>query len=299
MPEESLHPELLLRFVLGTASESEQMRIEEACFTDPDRQQELWAVFDEVAERFWQGDLTPIETRQFALRLQASPLLYERAKQLQALLDALPTTAAMPVVQTEPSFWSRWRGLTWWQVGLPATALLLVMGSVIWWSRIPSAPVSIARQEPPSPRPTDNPAGPLPTLSTVPYSSPKPKVSPPMKSSPPIATPTTFFLMQKTVRDMDTIIPLPITPRTQTLALQMEIRKPLYPRYQVTVQSSDGHLHTIPNLRPRLYQGQWLLTIQLSVATVTVEPFTVQIQGLPSQQEPILVGTHVLRVQRK
>lgn len=298
MSEESLQTNPLFRFVLGTVSEAEQQRIEEECFTDPVRQQELWAVFDEVAERFWQGDLPSAEAQQFAARLHASPLLAERANHLRALLAALAPPPAPPASQAASSFWFGWPTLTWWQGGVAATALLLALLGIIWWQREPTKPELVVRQESPSPAPTAgfSPSPPSPSPSVAPTKS---QVTPTTKPPASTATLATFFLLSKTVRDSGNIVPLPVAPLTETLTLQMEVRKPLYPRYRVTVQSSDGVTRTIPNLRPQPHQGGWMLAIQVPVAAVATEPFTVQINGVSSSQESVLAGTHVLQVQKK
>lgn len=299
MSEDSLHTNPLIPFVLGTASEAEQLRIEEEYFTDPVRQQELWAVFDEVAERFWQGDLPSAEAQQFAARLRASPLLAERANHLRALLAALAPPPAPPASQAASSFWFRWPTLTWWQGGVAATALLLALLGIIWWQREPIKSELVVRQDTPSPAPTAGFSPSPPALSPVPSVAAKSQVTPTTKPPASTATLATFFLMSKTVRDSGNIVPLPVAPLTQTLSLQMEVRKPLYPRYRVTVQSSDGVTRTIPNLRPQPHQGGWMLAIQVPVAAVATEPFTVQINGVSSSQESVLAGTHVLQVQKK
>lgn len=298
MSEDSLHTNPLIRFVLGTASEAEQLRIEEECFTDPMRQQELWAVFDEVAEHFWQGDLPPAEAQQFAVRLQASPQLAERANHLRALLAALPPPAR-PASQLASLFRFRWPTLTWWQGGVAATVLLFVILGIIGWQREPIKSELVVRQDAPTPPPTAGFSPAQPSLSPVPRVAAKPQLTPTPKPPASPATLATFFLLNKTVRATGDIVTLPVAPLTQTLALQLEVRQPLYPRYRVTVQSSDGVPRTLPNLRPQSYQGGWVLTIQVPVAAVATEPFTVQINGVSSPQESVLMGTHVLQVQKK
>ena len=299
MSEESLQPDLLCRFVLGTASEAEQLRVEEECFTDPAQQQHLWAVFDDVAERFLQGDLTPIEAQQFAARLHSSPLFYERAKHLQAILAILPPSSAKSMAQPAPSFWSRWKTLTWWQVGVPATALLLLLGGVVYWKWSSLVPVSVAQQEAASPRPTATLVVPLPTLSPTPGNPPPAQAPLPKKVSPPAIAVATFFLLNNTMRDINSVVTLPITSQTQILALQLEISRPQYSQYRVTVQSADGHTRAFSNLRPSTVHRRWVLTVQVPVVFVNEQPFIVQIDSPSSSQDAVPTAVYILQVQRK
>ncbi|MFN7929516.1 MAG: hypothetical protein U0Y68_16535 [Blastocatellia bacterium] len=104
MSEASIQADLLRRYVLGTLDESEQARVEEAYFTDPARAQELWAVFDEVAERFLQRELSATEAQQFAARIHRAPRLFDRVLHLQSLLATLAPPAITPVIAATPRF---------------------------------------------------------------------------------------------------------------------------------------------------------------------------------------------------
>ncbi len=291
MSEDAFQAELLHRYVLGTLDEAEQSRVEEAYFADPARVQELWAVFDEVAERFLQRELSPTETQQFAAHLHNTPQLFQRVLHLQSLLTTIAPPATPPVAPASPSFWAPWRTVMRWQWAVATTALLVMVASVLWWKRTPAAPVPVAVQSAPTPQPTASP--PLPSIS------PALAATPATKPPPPAAALATFFLLNKTVRDPRDAMPLPIPPLTQTIELQLELPLPLHPRYQVMLQTEDGRTRTIPNLRPQRRQGRGVLMLRVPVATVAAAPFTLQVNGLPTPLAPVLVGTHRLQVQKQ
>lgn len=304
MQDDKTPSELLRYYVLGALTEAEQARLEEECFSDPARQQELWAVFDEMAEQFLQGELAPTEAQKFAARLQASPLLRERVANLHALLHtvAARTPPPTPPAQaTRSSRWMNWFAWPAWQAGLAATALLLALG-VAWWSRNPASPVQEIAQAQPSGAPTSNSGSPAPTAraSETPKPRAEPHGRPPAASHPASAQVATFFLLQEITRDQRAATPLTITKSVELLELQLEVRPPLYPDYQVIVQTAAGQtLATAQNLRPHRRDRMEFLTVRFPVAKLPEEALSVRISGLAPGQEPKLLGAHSLQVVKK
>jgi hypothetical protein len=301
MPEGFLQADPLFRYVLGELAEDEQARIEEECFVDPALQQELWAVFDDIAERFLQSELPEAEARKFAARLQASPHLRSRVANLQALLHAVaaPPSVVPPArrLAARP-FRERWFTMPGWQwagLGGGTMALALLVITLFGWNRPPSPETVVQRGD----------ATPLPTRATTAMPSPKPvfgRSSTPGQATPPrppANTLATFFLLQEIVRDAGEALPLAVAPEVKTLELQLEVRSPLYPRYQVTVQTADGRRIRRPNLRAQQRRDLWIVTARFSVADLTAEKFTVQVAGLPLGQAPAVISTRMLHVEKK
>jgi hypothetical protein len=300
MSEESIQNDRLLRYILGAMTDAEQEQVEEIYFADPTRAQELWAVFDDVAERFLHNELPTGKAQPFAARLHASPHLRARVTQLQTLLATLATPTPAPLVS--PPFWTRWLRAPHqrrWQWGLAAATLLLLIAGALWWQRMPSE--QIASRTKPTPVPTPSLSPPTPPLSTTPSVTPAPtatRTATP-KPSPPALALATFFLTHQAVRDASSVTPLPITSQVRMLALHLEIPAPPHPRYQVTLQTANGQTQTWVDVRPQRRADQWFITARVPVTALDEAPFVVQMRGLSPPQAPVLVGTRTLQVERR
>jgi hypothetical protein len=301
MLEESVQHDLLRRYVLGTLTKAEQEQVEKSCFADPVHMQQLWDVFDDVAERFLQTELPDAEAQQFAARLHGSPFLRERVTQLQSLLTVIasettptavaPTTAALSLKAALPIKvrWPRFRPLQW---GLVAAGLVLLIAGVLWRNPAPSE--QVARRAEPLVTPT---LSPLPAPSSKTPSPPHFTGSPTRKPALPALA--TFLLMHKTVREAGGVTPLPIAPSVHTLVLQLEVPAAPHPRYQVTVQTSDGRTQTYAEMRPQRQAEHWFISVRVPVADLGTEPFLLQIRKLSPPESPVLIATRTLQVEKQ
>ncbi|HLJ13458.1 MAG TPA: hypothetical protein VKV15_03105 [Bryobacteraceae bacterium] len=93
---------LMIRYLLGEATDEEQKQLEEQFFTDDDGFQQLLALEDELRYEFAQGGLTPQQRKSFEKRFMATPEGREKVALAKAVLTK--TQEAHPI-QTP----SRWR----------------------------------------------------------------------------------------------------------------------------------------------------------------------------------------------
>ena len=314
MQEDSLQTNPLFRYVLGDLTEAEQARIEEECFADPLRQQELWGVFDEVAERFLQDELAAEDARKFAARVQASPRLRERVENLHALLRTIESrTLAARTATSAPTIpaaklpqapaWTNWFAVRPW--GWLAAGIVMLALGLLWWSQKPTSKVDEVATVQPTPQPTIS--SPVPTATHSSTDSPTPK---PTAHATPTATPpragtgqavvATFFILQEITRDQSNAIQLTVAQQVEAIALQLEVRPPLYPLYQITMQTGAGSiLKTEPKVRPQRRAQMSFVTLHIPLAKLTEDTFTVQISGLTPGQEPKQIAARTFQVEKK
>ncbi len=92
---------MMIRYLLGEATEEEQQQLEEQFFTDDDGFQQLLALEDELRYEFAQGGLTPQQRKSFEKRFMTTPEGREKVALAKAVLTK--TQEAHPI--RTPSRW--------------------------------------------------------------------------------------------------------------------------------------------------------------------------------------------------
>ncbi len=295
MLEDTIKNNLLYCYLLGTLSEQQQEQIEEEYFSQPERRQELWAIFDEITERFLQRELDPQDAQKFALQLQTKPYLRARAERLQSLYHLLPATAqqdnvtARLISERRNTSFTKWfaiPALRWG--GLATCALLLGIGGYLL-SRKAKDPVSEIVQVQPtvvtSNIPSVMPIAATPTAQSSVVLPIKPKTNP---------SPTTlqrsevaaFYILQEGTRTSGEATKLAITEQTQILALHFEVQAPFQSSYNGLAKMSNGKaFKSFANLKVHQQNNLAFVTVQLAVTEISGASFTVQINNTSSDKE--------------
>jgi len=145
-----------MRYLLGTLSEDEGIRLEETFFADEAKFEDLELAEDELIDAYVREELSTEEQRQFETRIRKSPRLIERVYFARALAERVSNhvrqenevstdpaiAASLPILKPVP--W--WRQLFGQQPGFrvafAACLVLLLVGSaalVAGWLRVRSA----------------------------------------------------------------------------------------------------------------------------------------------------------------
>jgi hypothetical protein len=124
-----MNDEVLTRYLLGEASEEEQLRLEEEFFKDDEAYQQLLALEDELKYEYAQGGLTRQQRKSFEKRFLRTPEDRDKV----ALAEAVLAKAYEVKRQRQPSWLQSFAGLfavrsPMMQFGFAAAAMLLVVG---------------------------------------------------------------------------------------------------------------------------------------------------------------------------
>lgn len=126
--------QLLRRYLLGSASESEATRLDELSLTDDECALALTAVENDLVDAYASGGLPSAEREQFERHYLASPVRREKAHfaaELQRLGPRVVTPLpAAPTISTSFLSFAWFKFTPWWQAGLAAAALVLLAASV-------------------------------------------------------------------------------------------------------------------------------------------------------------------------
>lgn len=307
MLEDSIKKNPFYKYWLGTLSEPHREQIEEEYFSQPERRQELWAIFDEMAERFFQGEMESQDAQKFAAQLQTKPILRDRAERLFRLYQALPVTAqsahtmAKPSLASSSTSFSKWFTVPVLRWGaLAACIVLLGLGGVLLRSRVQEREREIAQIQPVNER-----ISPLPTITAAPTA--KPSATQPLKPTPtqlPVAgqhaNSVGFYILQEDTRASSEAIKLKIARQTQLVELHFEVQPPLLPSYQGIALTSEGQtFKSFLNLRVRRQKEIPFLTIQLAIAEIPASDFIVQIKTTSAGSDALPLLSQAFHIERE
>ena len=130
MQEHEVLQSQLRRYVLGELSSEEQRQIEQAYFADETLLQQVWAIFDEMVEQLWQGELSTAEARRMTVRVQASPYLQARMETQVALSRAIANLAQRPPRITRP--WTLFAGRPAHKWMWATAGVGVLVGNLFW-----------------------------------------------------------------------------------------------------------------------------------------------------------------------
>ena len=308
MQEDTIKNNLLYRYLLGTLNEDEQEQVEEEYFFLPERQQELWAIFDETAERYFQGALDAQDAQKFAMQLQTKPSLRARAENVQALYQFLSAPvpadkmAAKQVSERHlPVAKKRFAlpALHW--AGLAACLLLLGLGGYLLNRKANEPTREIAQIKPgigvsPVPAMTPTVVTPTPQPSTVQSISPKLHNSPVIL---PRANVAAFYILQEDTRAGGEGTKLAITPQTQIIALHFEVQSPFQSHYTGVAKLNNGKIFkSFTNLKMQRQNNLAFVTLRLAVDEIPAVSFTVQINEASSNKEASPSFSQLFRLEK-
>lgn len=299
MSEDSRKQQTLYQYFLGMLSEAEQAQLEEEYFAQPERRQALWATFDELVERFVQGEMTAQEAQAFAFQLQTKPALRARAERLHTLYHFLSATSRpnevkepLAPAQATPRRQS-WGALPIWGWGVLVTGVLL-LGLGGWWLSRRANP---QEQEVAQVQPT--------VASTVPPVNtplPAPTITSPNKgkSDPQPARLKPFYLLLEEVRAPGEATKLAITEQTQTIVLYFEMPPPLRANYQGVAQIGKGQIFaSFPRLPVQELRGTTFVAVRLTVADIPPADFTIQLKASSAEKEAPPLVTRRFRLAKE
>lgn len=124
------------RFLLGELPEAEQLALSENLFTDDETFERIWAVENDLVDRYVRGQLTLAEMTLFETHYLASPIHRERVAFAKALIENADAKEARTRLVTERAspWWASFTAtarrtpLRW----VTAAAMLLLIACAVW-----------------------------------------------------------------------------------------------------------------------------------------------------------------------
>jgi hypothetical protein len=255
------------KYILGDLPESEAERIERRYFADSQTVDEFWAAFGEIAEELLSGALPESEALRFEQRLRTSPALRAMFENEIALRDyaARITAGVSPQAKGDDPVAGGWS--QWWISGaffraprlmFAGVVTLIALGALGAWLGLmapegqnPASSQQAKNQEQKGPgsvaQPTVDsrqPPGSERSLSQRTAESKKGATSQPDQSklAPGSSrkTTATFLLLVAGTRGEESYPTLEISPRTETLQLELEPPTDDCASYSAVLQTESG-----------------------------------------------------------
>lgn len=128
---------IICRYLLGDLPEAERLALEQEFFADDETFEQVWAVENDLIDRYVRGRLTPVDKELFEKNYLASPVHRERLDFSRTLIQTADSSA---LPQTPPS--ENRQSLPWWMaftqlfrgnlmpLGMAAMMVLLIIGGI-------------------------------------------------------------------------------------------------------------------------------------------------------------------------
>ncbi len=135
MMETDIQEKIIFRYLLGDLPEAEQLALEQEFFAEGGKLEQIWALENQLLDRYVRGGLTPLERNLFEINYLASPVHRQRLAFAETLVQAADSGKDERAGDFEKP-----HSVTWWtaflgsfrgnlvQGGLAAALLLLVAG---------------------------------------------------------------------------------------------------------------------------------------------------------------------------
>jgi hypothetical protein len=282
-------------YFLGQLPESEQLKVEEAYFANPEALQELRADFDDLIDDYLRGKLSLQEQRKFDQRLNQLPAISEKVETDRALRQALtPPPAIANHSNQRTGSTRRWSFSQWWsELSFPAAVTaVLVLGFMVAgiWYRFTPEKTQVVRQEvtnkevpPPLPEKAA-PASPSSPKPLILRSAPQSVQSTRKNEAAPVIA--SFLLSAEIIRGNEEAVILPITADVTTLRLQLELTAEAPKNLRVVLQTKAGATIKVWESLPVVYQKSTpLVVLNLSAASLANADYIIKLSNaLPPQE---------------
>ena len=288
MSEDSINKQTGYNYLLGKLSQQQSEQFEAEYFAQPERSQEVWAIFDEMVERFVQRAMPADEAQAFAAQLQTKPFLRARAERLHTLYHFLaepPVKKAAAMAPGPNSSTRNWFALpVWGWCALVTSVLVLGLLSLLPLRREGNRGTEIAQVQPtaaisvaPQPIATATPLAASPTPAKA-----KTETSPHPSSSSSL---TPFYILLEETRTQGQPKKLAITTQTQAIALHFEVVPPFQSAYRGTVRTDTGKVvRSFSALKINRHKGTAFITLRLAIAELSSAGFSVQLQAMTTEK---------------
>jgi hypothetical protein len=133
--ETDIQEKIIFRYLLGDLPEAEQLALEQEFFAEGEKLEQIWALENQLLDRYVRGGLTPVERNLFEKNYLASPVHRQRLAFAETLVQAADSGKDERATDFEKphsvAWWAAFLGsyrgnLVPW--GLAAAMLLLVAG---------------------------------------------------------------------------------------------------------------------------------------------------------------------------
>lgn len=283
--------EAMIRYLLGEATEEEQLRLEEQLFQNDDSYQQLVALEDELRYDYAQGGLTKRQRESFEKRFLVSDDDRRKvvlAKEVMALAQKERAETMAPARPERISFWQFFTSPLRLSFAV-STALLAVFGAFF---ALHTVQLSNQLDQLRAQRTTDEHQ--VAALEKDRADLQKQLNSRPAQVTAPAATPTlfSFVLMPGLTRDADVTKPLLIPAGAGGVRLQLDVKKKgPFQSYLASVQTLDGEQ----------VWSQKLRTAQLTVPArvLPAGDYVIELKGTVSGGEQEDAGEFYFTVVRK
>lgn len=285
--------EVMIRYLLGEATEEEQLRLEEQFFQDEESYQQLVALEDELRYDYAQGGLTRQQRASFEKRFLRSPEDRRKvglAKEVMARAhkERVETIAPAPVERI--SFWQFFTSPLRLSFAASA-ALIVILGGLL---TLHTMQLNNQLDQLRAQRNRDQQAAQQQVAS---LEQQRAELEKQLANRPPTgsaATPTlfSFVLMPGLTRDADVTKPLLIPAGAGDVRLQLELKKKGgYKNYLASVQTLDGEQ----------VWSQKLETAQLTVPAKVLPAgdYVIELKGIAASGEQEDAGQFYFTVVRK
>ena len=286
-------------YLLGHLPESEQLKLEEEYFADPEALTAFWADSNDLIDAYLTGKLSQSDQLKFGQRLIQLPAIREKVETDRALLQTLgifPKTIANQSSQ-RITISPRWSLSQWWaELNFPVAAMAVLIMSLmlgaIWYSLKPKeiqlANREAIHQEAPSPLPEpsvpDNSHVIVPKTS-IPHSAPK--VTPPSSiKNPPVPVITSFLLSAEIMRGQEMAPILSVAANVTTVRLQLELNSETPEKLRAVLQTDQGVNVKIWDSLPLTSQKSTsVVTLNLPAASLTNASYVIKLSNTVPPQE--------------
>jgi hypothetical protein len=243
MTKKSRTDALMIRYLLGSATEAEQLQIEEQFFQDDDAYLELQALEDELRYEYAQGGLTSEQRKQFGARYLKTADDRSKVELAGSVLGKLnqvraETPAAAETRQAKPSWFASLFASPRFSFGAAAAALFVVAAGS--WFALDSMRLrqEVARLEQQQKQIAAEGQQQL-AQARQELDAERARGKEQVKKNPPAIF--GFLLLPGLVRDADGIKRLAIPRGAQEVALQFEVKaKGDFQSYRAELQNLDG-----------------------------------------------------------
>ena len=331
MEQTQLAEELIKRYLLGELLEAEQAALEDEYFADQSKYNQLCQMEDMLIDDYARGALSPAERQRFARHFLATPRRREHLNFAQALTQLLDQPAVVaPVAEPEAKAAPLLRllneAVSGWQsflallrsprpmMGLAfVTAVLVMVLGGLWFlgrnNRVSEPQIAMERSPDATPQRTPVPD----QQNTVQDEKSKQlaeeqkrlrqqaeKRSVPAPRSQPSTVLLTLSISAFRGSGSDEPPPLNIPPGTERVRLQVRLTENVFPRYQVSLQTTEGKvILSPPRLKAHQTKSGDALMLSLPAGKFSSGEYVLALSGVSANGEVESLGKSLIKVAKR